>query len=103
MDSSSQGEFRSRSGKQMSALAQTRVPPGKDALANTTVDKLRGLAPAAAAMAYPFLLNGFHLAVTVPGGSLSAARVVGAALCLFAAMAVPLVGLASAFRLTNGS
>jgi hypothetical protein len=87
----------------MSAFAQSRVPPGKDALANTIVDKLRGLAPGAAAMSYPFLLNGFHLAVSVPRGSLSTARVVGAALCLFTAMAVPLFGLASAFRLTNAS
>jgi hypothetical protein len=54
-------------------------------------------------MAYPFLLIGFHLAVSVPAGSLSTARVIGAMLCLFAAMAVPLFGLASAFRLTNAS
>ncbi len=65
------------------------------------VEKLRRLAPAAAAMSYPFLLNGFHLAVSVPGASLSALRIVGAALCLLAAMAVPLFGMASAFRLTN--
>jgi hypothetical protein len=67
------------------------------------VDKLRSLGPAAAAMAYPFLLNGFHLAVSVPAGSLSTARVMGAMICLLAAMAVPLFGLASAFRLTNSS
>jgi hypothetical protein len=87
----------------MSAFGQSRVPLGKDASANTMVDKLRELAPAAAAMSYPFLLNGFHLAVTVPGGSLSTARMAGAALCLLAAMAVPLFALASAFRLTNAS
>jgi hypothetical protein len=87
----------------MSASVQSRVPPGKDASANPMVDKLRGLAPAAAAMSYPFLLDGFHLAVTVPGGSPSTVRIVGAALCLFAAMAVPLFGLASAFRRTNAS
>jgi len=52
-------------------------------------------------MSYPFLLDGFHLGVSVPAGSLSTARIIGAALCLFAAMAVPLFGLASAFRLTK--
>ena len=67
------------------------------------IDKLRRLAPAAAAMAYPFLLDGFHLAVTVPAGSLSIARIMGAMLCLFGAMAVPLFGLASAFLLTTAS
>ena len=85
----------------MSTFAHSRVSPGNDALANTIVDKLRRLAPAAAAMSYPFLLNGFHLAVSVPGGSLSTARIIGAALCLLAAMAAPLIGLATAFRLTN--
>jgi hypothetical protein len=85
----------------MSTFAHSRDPVGDDALADTIVDKLRRLTPAAAAMSYPFLLNGFHLAVSVPGGSLSTARIVGAMLCLFAAMAVPLFGLASAFRLTH--
>jgi hypothetical protein len=85
----------------MSTFAHSLIPPGNDALANTVVDKLRRLTPAAAAMSYPFLLNGFHLAVSVPGSSLSTARIVGAAVCLFAAMAVPLFGLASAYRVTN--
>jgi hypothetical protein len=85
----------------MSTFAHSRVPAGDDASANTIVDKLHGLTPAAAAMSYPFLLNWFHLAVSVPGGSLSTARMIGAALCLFAAMAVPLFGLASALRLTK--
>jgi hypothetical protein len=52
-------------------------------------------------MSYPFLLDGFHLDVSVPAGSLTIARIVGAALCLLAAIAVPLFGLASAFRLTK--
>jgi hypothetical protein len=85
----------------MSTFAHSRIPAGDGVLANTVVDKFRRLAPAVAAMSYPFLLNGFHLAVSVPGGSLSAVRIIGAALCLFAALAVPLFGLASAFRLTN--
>src|SRR5580704_17273914 len=87
----------------MSTFAHSRVSAGDDASANTIVDKLRGLTPAAAAMSYPFLLNWFHLVVSVPSGSLSTARIIGAALCLFAAMAVPLFGLASAFRLTDAS
>ena len=84
----------------MSASAESRVPPSDDALATRIVDRLPRLAPAAAAVSYPFLLHGFHLAVSVPAGSLSTERIVGAALCLFAAMAVPLYGLTSAFRLT---
>jgi hypothetical protein len=52
-------------------------------------------------MSYPFLLDGFHLGVSEAAGSLSTARIVGAVLCLLAAMAVPFFGLASAFRLTN--
>jgi type IV secretory pathway TrbD component len=103
MDTPIASEVRPDLEKQMSTFAQSRVPPGKDAVANTIVDKLRGVAPAAAAMSYPFLLNGFHRAVSVLGGSLSTARIIGAVLCLFAAMAVPLFGLASAFRLTDAS
>jgi hypothetical protein len=47
------------------------------------------------------LLDGFHLAVSPPDGPLSTLRITGAALFLFAAMAVPLFGLASAFRMTD--
>jgi hypothetical protein len=85
----------------MSTFAQSRVPPGDEALANTIVYRLRGLTPAAAAISYPFLLDGFHRAVSVPSGSSSTARIIAAALCLSGAMAAPLIGLASAFRLTN--
>ena len=67
----------------------------------TIVDRLRWLGPAAAAMSYPFLLDEFHLGVSAPAGSLSTARIVGAALCLLAAMVVPIIGLASAYLLTN--
>jgi hypothetical protein len=101
MDAPIASEVRSRSRKQMSTFAHSRVAAGDDALANTIVYKLRRLAPAGAALSYPFLLNGFHLAVSAPSGSLSIARIIGAALCLFAAMAVPLVCLASAFRMTK--
>jgi hypothetical protein len=85
----------------MSTFAHSSVPADGDVLAKTIVDRLRRLAPAAAAMSYPFLLNLFHLAVSAPAGSLSIARMIGAACCLFAAIAVPLFGLGSAFRLTN--
>src|SRR5579862_7668927 len=101
MDSPSASEVRSRPETQRSGSPQNRIPPVDDALANRIVDRIPRFVPAAAAMSYPFLLHGFHLAVSAPSGSLSTARIVGAAVCLFAAMAVPLYGLASAFRLTN--
>ena len=52
-------------------------------------------------MSYPFLLLGFHLTVSAPADFTSTARIAESALCLFWAMAVPLYGLASAFRQTN--
>ena len=85
----------------MGTFAHSRGSAGDGVLANTIVDKLRRLAPAVTAMSYPFLLNGFHRAVSVPSGSISIARTIGAVFFLFAAMAAPLVGLASAFRLTS--
>lgn len=72
-----------------------------DGLGNTIVDRLRKLLPAAAAISYPFLLNGFHFAVSAANGPLSIVRIIGAALCLLAAMATPLFGLAAAFRMTR--
>jgi hypothetical protein len=101
MGSSSHDEVQSDLEKHLSVFAQSRVSRGKDLLAHTIVDKLRGVAPAAAAMFYPFLLNGFHRVVTVPSGSLSTAWMIGAVLCLSAVMAVPLFGLACAFRMTH--
>ncbi|MBR0898635.1 hypothetical protein JQ616_27070 [Bradyrhizobium tropiciagri] len=87
----------------MSALEQGRIRTSDNGLANTTAEKLRWLAPAAAAMAYPFLLDAFHLAVSPASGQISAARLVLAALCLFAATATPLLGLVCAWRLTKAA
>ncbi|WP_370168750.1 hypothetical protein [Bradyrhizobium elkanii] len=65
-------------------------------MANTTAEKLRSMIPAAGAMAYPFLLDAFHLAVSPAAGPMSFGRLVLAALCLLAATAAPLLGLACA-------
>jgi hypothetical protein len=56
-----------------------------------------GLYPAATAMAYPFLLQAFHAAVSPSGGALSAVRVAAAAILFALAFALPLSGLASAY------
>ena len=58
--------------------------------------KIIGLSPAVAAMAYPFLLAAFHLAVSPPGGALSPVRIAAASVLLALAFAMPLSGLASA-------
>jgi hypothetical protein len=87
----------------MTALEQSRIRPRDDRLANTAVDKLRKLIPAAGAISYPFWLDTFHFAVSPSGGPLSAARIFGAALCLFAATAMPLLGMAWAFWMTRAS
>lgn len=55
-----------------------------------------GLSPAVTAMTYPFLLKGFHAAISAPDAS-----VAGAAVFLILAFAMPLWGLASAYRLTR--
>ncbi|MCC8984725.1 hypothetical protein [Bradyrhizobium acaciae] len=83
----------------MSAIEQGRIRTGD----NTSAEKLRWLTPAAGAMAYPFLLDAFHLAVSPTSGEMSTARLVLAALCLFAATAAPLLGLACAWRLTRAA
>jgi hypothetical protein len=85
----------------MTVLEQSSVRPGDDGLSNTVVDKLRRLIPAAGAISYPFWLDAFHLAVSPPSGPLSAARIFGAALCLFAATAMPFLGMACAFWMTR--
>ncbi|MCC8968517.1 hypothetical protein H8A95_41130 [Bradyrhizobium sp. Pear76] len=54
-------------------------------------------------MAYPFLLDTFHLAVSPTSGQISTVRLVLAALCLFAATAAPLLGLACAWWLTKAA
>lgn len=87
----------------MTALEQSSVQPGDVGLANTAVDKLRRLIPAAGAISYPFWLDAFHFAVSPAGGSLSAARIFGAALCLFAATAMPFLGMACAFWRTSAA
>jgi hypothetical protein len=87
----------------MSGFALNSLSSVNDARAYTFSYRLRRLAPSVAAMAYPFLLSGFHSAVSASNGSISILRVIVAALWLCAAMAVPLVGLASAFRLTHAN
>ena len=57
--------------------------------------RLIGLSPAAAAIAYPFLLQAFHAAVRRPT-ALSPFRIVAAAVLLALAFAMPLSGLAFA-------
>jgi hypothetical protein len=63
--------------------------------------KIVGLSPALAAMAYPFLLQAFHLVVSAPDFDLSAFRLIGAAVLLVLAFAMPLSGLAFAYWLTR--
>lgn len=87
----------------MTAFEQSSVRPGDDGLANPFVHKLRRLIPAAAAVAYPFLLDGFHFAVSPPSGPMSAFRILESAFCLFAAMATPFVGLACALRMAGAA
>ena len=53
------------------------------------------------AMAYPFLLDGFHATVGSAGGTLATATILFAALWLAAAFAMPLIGLVSAVRLAS--
>src|SRR5580692_9326714 len=89
-------------GDPMSAIEQSSVWPGGDGLANPVASKLRGLIPALGAISYPFWLDGFHFAVS-SSGPLSAGRLLAAALLLLAATAMPLLGLAYAFRLTKAS
>ncbi|WP_029081203.1 hypothetical protein [Bradyrhizobium sp. th.b2] len=72
-------------------------------MANTAAEKLRSMIPAAAAIAYPFLLDGFHLAVSPADGPMSFGRLVLAALCLLAATAAPLLGLACAWWMTTAA
>lgn len=85
----------------MSAFEQSGLKPGDNVLSDTVVHKLLRLIPAAGAMAYPFLLDGFHLAVSPAAGPVSPIRWLGAALCLFAATAAPFLGLIWAFRMSR--
>ncbi|MGY3497833.1 hypothetical protein [Bradyrhizobium sp. USDA 4502] len=72
-------------------------------MANTAAEKLRSMIPAAGAMAYPFLLDAFHLAVSPAAGPMSFGRLILAALCLLAATAAPLLGLACAYWMTKAA
>ena len=65
--------------------------------------RLRRLAPAVTAISYPFLLDGFYATVSASNGSISPLRIIMAALWLSVAMAVPLFGIASAFRMTHAN
>jgi len=87
----------------MSAVEQSSASPIDDQVANTSVYKFRRLLPAAAAISYPFLLRGFHVAVSPAGSPISTRRSIAATLCLFAAILVPLFGLASASRMTGAT
>jgi hypothetical protein len=74
-------------------------------MAGTSSDALRrkivGVLPAATAMVYPFLLQAFHLAVSSPDLALSSTRIAAAAVLLVLAFAMPLSGLAFAYRWTG--
>ncbi|WP_312011754.1 MULTISPECIES: hypothetical protein [unclassified Bradyrhizobium] len=85
----------------MSAFEQGRVRSGDGGLANAAAEKLRSMIPVAGAIAYPFLLDGFHLAVSPADGPMSFGRLALAALLLLAATAAPLLGLACAYWLTK--
>lgn len=87
----------------MSAFEQGRVRSGDDGLANTTAEKLRAMIPAAGALAYPFLLDAFHRAVSPADAAMSFGRLALAALCLLAATAAPLLGLACAYWITKAA
>ena len=58
------------------------------------------LAPAAAALCYPFLLRAFHAVIGPPAATPSPLAVLGAILTLTLAFAVPFLGVALARRLT---
>jgi hypothetical protein len=87
----------------VSAFQQSGLKPGDNVLSDTVVHKLLRLIPAAGAMAYPFLLDGFHLAVSPASDPASPIRWLGAALCLFAATAAPFLGLIWAFRMSRAT
>jgi hypothetical protein len=58
------------------------------------------LAPAAAALCYPFLLRAFHVAVGPPAIASSPAAITGAVISLALAFGVPFLGIALAHRPT---
>ena len=58
------------------------------------------LAPAAAAICYPFLLKAFHAVVGTPPATVSPTAIVGAVVVLAIAFVVPFLGIAMALRPT---
>ena len=58
----------------------------------------RALAPAASALCYPFLLRAFHAVIGPAAPAPSAQAIVGAAIILALAFAVPFIGIALALR-----
>jgi hypothetical protein len=66
-------------------------------------DDALALAPAAAALGYPFLLKGFHALVGTPAMTPSPFAILGAVVVLALAFGVPLLGLALALRPTAGA
>jgi hypothetical protein len=65
--------------------------------------KLLLLTPVATALAYPYLLNAFHLGLASPGDPTSIAEMCLAAICLLGAIAAPIFGLAVAGRLSRAT
>jgi hypothetical protein len=61
------------------------------------------LAPAAAALAYPFLLRAFHAVVGGPAVAPSPLAILGAAVVLAVAFGVPFLGIAMALRPSAGT
>jgi hypothetical protein len=87
----------------MSAIEGSVARADAGGLANPVAGKLRRLVPAAGAIVYPFLLDGFHLAVSKSNGPLSVAWSVAAALLLLAATAMPFVGMACVFWMSHAA
>src|SRR4051812_32501660 len=85
----------------MSVFEQSSVRRSGDGAATIIAYKLRRLIPAVGAIAYPFLLDGFHLAVSPAGGPILAARIIWAVLCLLAAISIPFMSLICAVRLSG--
>ena len=79
----------------------TVEPQASSVAATRTPCKAAILGPVLAALAYPFLLQAFHGAVSSSDGAPSAAVVALATACLLGALATPLFGLAVAWRLSR--
>lgn len=86
----------------MSLSAQDKPVYGEGDLP-TVRHRALALAPAMAALCYPFLLNAFHFVVGPPGTSVSASAVVAAVLILGCILSVPALGLVFATRVRAGT